>query len=960
LNLRLPPFLRRIASSKRLADAVLLAGLAISVILWQDSAERAREADDHAFDALVIDQATRVGEYMERYLDLAVSLAALFRASDNVSRAEFHEHFAALRTQDRYPALQSIQYAPFVTHGQRTALESRAEAEGLQRFAISPPEPRAEYMPVLFVEPESGQDALVGADLLADARRRRMLERVRDFGRPVVSAPQLLQTAGNNGAERGFVIRSALYVGGPQNTTAERRRAFAGQVSVAVRSGDVMKYALRDHVASRFHIRITDEGDDAYDVYTSPEPHSVVFDGATDWAHSYEPPSQVAETDRRVHVKSVGSRMWRFELTRRPADYFTAPQPLSLLVQGMVLSLVMWWALRVWAARYSRATALALTYSRQASESDTLRRTIVNSAPFAIIATNPQGVIQAINPAAEVLLGRSAESVVGLATPELFHDPAEVAQRARQLTQELGREIAPGFEVLAARARRGDPEEREWTYVRHDGQRVPVVLTVTALHNEHGDLTGFLGIAYDVTERKRAEESIRHLAQHDALTGLPNRTLLEERLNQALARARREMTSVALMFIDLDRFKNINDSLGHPVGDTILRNVAQRISHAVRGSDTVARMGGDEFVVLLPRLSQGTQQADCEAVARKVLAVLGEPMQAGSHELRVTASIGVATFPEAGHDAASLMRAADVAMYHAKSQGRNNHQVYSESMSQASAERLRLENDLHGAMDRGELVLHYQPQFDCATGKLVGAEALLRWQRSPEVMVAPGEFIPLAEETGLIVPIGEWVLRQACAQARRWRETTGHAIRVGVNLSPRQLDSTGLVEQISAVLLSTGLLPSQLELEITESAIVRDTLKTATVLASLRSLGVRIAIDDFGVGYSSLAYLRELPVDRFKIDRSFLTAVPASSGESRLAAALIAMAHRLKVGIVAEGVETAEQLAFLRQHGCDEAQGYHLGRPMPAEQFTALLRPVTDTTQGFSRAGITPQPRSAA
>ena len=230
-------------------------------------------------------------------------------------------------------------------------------------------------------------------------------------------------------------------------------------------------------------------------------------------------------------------------------------------------------------------------------------------------------------------------------------------------------------------------------------------------------------------------------------------------------RARREMTSVALMFIDLDRFKNINDSLGHPVGDTILRNVAQRISHAVRGSDTVARMGGDEFVVLLPRLSQGTQQADCEAVARKVLAVLGEPMQAGTHELRVTASIGVATFPEAGHDAASLMRAADVAMYHAKSQGRNNHQVYSESMSQASAERLRLENDLHGAIDRGELVLHYQPQFDCATGKLVGAEALLRWQRSPEVMVAPGEFIPLAEETGLIVPIGEWVLRQACAQA---------------------------------------------------------------------------------------------------------------------------------------------------------------------------------------------------
>src|SRR5574341_1390135 len=362
------------------------------------------------------------------------------------------------------------------------------------------------------------------------------------------------------------------------------------------------------------------------------------------------------------------------------------------------------------------------------------------------------------------------------------------------------------------------------------------------------------------------------------------------------------------MFIDLDRFKNINDSLGHPVGDNILRNVAQRLSHAVRASDTVARMGGDEFVVLLPRLGPETALEDCESVARKIRAVLGEPMHTGAQELRVTASIGVATYPEAGQDAASLMRAADVAMYYAKSQGRNNHQVYSQSMSQASAERLRLENDLHGAIDRGELVLYYQPQFDCRSGRLVGAEALLRWQRTPEHMVAPSEFIHLAEETGLIVPIGEWVLRQACVQARLWREMTAQPIRVGVNLSPRQLETPGLVEMISAVLMSTGVLPSQLELEITESAIVRDTLKTATVLARLRSLGVRIAIDDFGVGYSSLAYLRELPVDRFKIDRSFLTAVPASAGESRLAAALIAMAHRLKVGIVAEGVETAEQL----------------------------------------------------
>jgi diguanylate cyclase (GGDEF)-like protein len=454
-------------------------------------------------------------------------------------------------------------------------------------------------------------------------------------------------------------------------------------------------------------------------------------------------------------------------------------------------------------------------------------------------------------------------------------------------------------------------------------------------------------------QRRRLQDDLAHQATHDSLTHLANRALFEARLEAAVVP---DPLRTGLIFIDLDDFKTVNDTLGHATGDALLQAIAERIQGELRGADLVARLGGDEFAILVEHCPD---EATLRSLAERILAAIRVPVPLAGRHLVVHASAGMA-FGREGLAGLDLMRDADVAMYHAKSQGRNNHQVYSESMSQASAERLRLENDLHGAIDRGELVLHYQPQFDCATGKLVGAEALLRWQRSPEVMVAPGEFIPLAEETGLIVPIGEWVLRQACAQARRWRETTGHAIRVGVNLSPRQLDSTGLVEQISAVLLSTGLLPSQLELEITESAIVRDTLKTATVLASLRSLGVRIAIDDFGVGYSSLAYLRELPVDRFKIDRSFLTAVPASSGESRLAAALIAMAHRLKVGIVAEGVETAEQLAFLRQHGCDEAQGYHLGRPMPAEQFTALLRPVTDTTQGFSRAGVTPQPRSAA
>jgi diguanylate cyclase (GGDEF)-like protein/PAS domain S-box-containing protein len=572
---------------------------------------------------------------------------------------------------------------------------------------------------------------------------------------------------------------------------------------------------------------------------------------------------------------------------------------------------------------------------RQLRRTDALRRSIYDSAPFSILATDLRGVIQAMNPAAEMLLGYSPDELVGRQTPELFHDPQELTLRAAQLSAEFGELVQPNFEALVARARRGRPDEREWTYVRKDGRRVPVILVVNTMANDSGEPVGYMGIAYDVTERKRAEEHIRHMAHHDALTALPNRALLQERLGAALVRAKREGDCMALMFIDLDRFKNINDSLGHHVGDSILKIVAERLRSAVRASDTVARMGGDEFVVLLPKVAQ---VEDCELVARKVISALGEPMQVGTYELRVTPSIGLATFPQAGDDPVTLMRAADAAMYHAKAQGRNSVRMYDESMTRDSAERLRMENDLHQALERDELRVLYQPQFEVATGRLVGAEALLRWRRPVHGLVSPADFIPLAEDTGLIVDIGAWVLREACRQSCAWEERTGVALRVAVNLSPRQLEAEHLADDISQALQACGLPPQRLELEITESAIVRDTLSTADVLSRLRALGITIAIDDFGVGYSSMSYLRELPVDKFKIDRAFLSAVPSSASDTRLAAALIAMAHTLQVGLVAEGVETREQLDFLRAHGCHEAQGYYLGRPVEPQEFEALIR----------------------
>ena len=338
-------------------------------------------------------------------------------------------------------------------------------------------------------------------------------------------------------------------------------------------------------------------------------------------------------------------------------------------------------------------------------------------------------------------------------------------------------------------------------------------------------------------------------------------------------------------------------------------------------------------MILLPQLAEA---ADGARVAQKVLDLFTEPLRVGPHELRVTPSVGLVIYPQHGSDAITLMRHADLAMYRAKNNGRNRIQVYSDQMESPTADTLVLENDLYKALERNELRLHYQPQFDCASGQITGAEALLRWEHKGK-LVSPAEFIPLAEESGLIVEMGEWVLREACAKAQAWRARTGWPLRIAVNLSAVQLDQPGIAATVAQALVETGLPPTALELEITESVVVRESLRAADILTELRALGVSIAIDDFGVGYSSFAYLRELPVDRFKLDRSFLSSVPQSEGDSRLAAALIAMAHRLEVGIVAEGVETEEQNAFLRDHGCDEAQGYHLGRPMKEEAFAALL-----------------------
>jgi diguanylate cyclase (GGDEF)-like protein len=435
-------------------------------------------------------------------------------------------------------------------------------------------------------------------------------------------------------------------------------------------------------------------------------------------------------------------------------------------------------------------------------------------------------------------------------------------------------------------------------------------------------------------ERKKAEERLAYLAQYDPLTGLANRALFHDRLEQALARAARSGDAVALLFVDLDRFKAVNDTVGHAGGDQFLQEVAWRIAGRVRESDTVARLGGDEFAIILEDLQDAR---DAAKVARDLLTRLSQPVALDGYEIPVSASIGIAVRPPSDGD--RLLKDADAAMYRAKRMGGNHHRFYTEEMDVQAAARLSLERDLRRALEEDALLPYYQPMVDLTTGKVVGAEALMRWRHPQRGFVPPVEFIPVLEETGLILPAGERILRLACRQSRAWRDAGLPPVRVAVNVSGRQFGQGHLADTVAGALRDSGLAPNSLELEITESLLVEDGAASLRALYELREAveRVRIAIDDFGTGYSSFHRLKSLPVETLKIDQTFIAGIPGAREDMAISAALISLAHDLGITVTAEGVETAEQVAFLQEHGCDEAQGYYFGRPVPAEDFARLL-----------------------
>ncbi len=470
---------------------------------------------------------------------------------------------------------------------------------------------------------------------------------------------------------------------------------------------------------------------------------------------------------------------------------------------------------------------------------------------------------------------------------------------------------------------------------RRDGSYRVIESSASPLFDDAGQLVGFQGVDRDITERRAAEEHIEYLAHHDALTGLPNRVLLRDRFAHALAMAERTRTRVALLFLDLDKFKRVNDTLGHAAGDQLLQEVVSRLGHCTRETDTISRQGGDEFILLLNEIPD---PETVERIAGEILARIAEPTEIRGHVLSTSCSIGIAMYPEDGDDFGSLLQKADVAMYNAKDAGRNTWRFFNDQMNQQAREHLLLQNRLHQAMQLSELHLEYQPQLEIGSGRVAGVEALLRWQNSELGEVAPARFIPVAEDCGLIVPIGAWVLREACRQAQAWRMAGCPDLTMSVNLSALQFRRAGLAETVAEVLAESGLPPHLLELELTESILLQDAENNLDLVRRLKALGVRLSIDDFGTGYSSLSYLKRFAVDRLKIDRSFVRDIGSDPDDAAIVRAVIQLARSLRLGIIAEGVESAEQLAFLSEEGCQEVQGYLFSHPLAPQAFEAFLR----------------------
>jgi diguanylate cyclase (GGDEF)-like protein/PAS domain S-box-containing protein len=547
----------------------------------------------------------------------------------------------------------------------------------------------------------------------------------------------------------------------------------------------------------------------------------------------------------------------------------------------------------------------------------------LNSIGDAVVCTDAVGAVTFLNPVAEAMTGWLAGEAAGRPFAQIFRiinvsdHRRPVDPMALVIKTDKTLRLAEGCVLI-----------------RRDGVEAAIEDSTAPIHDREGRVTGAVMVFHDVTQARAMTQKMTHLAQFDFLTDLPNRLLLNDRLSQAISAARRQDQSLAVLFVDVDRFKHVNDSLGHLIGDRLLLSIAQRLVAGVRESDTISRQGGDEFVILLSSVAHA---ADAALSAQKILTIAQMPYRVDEHDLQITLSVGISIYPDDGADAETLVKNADIAMLSAKDNGRNNYQFFRPAMNERAQERQSIEGSLRHALERNEFVLHYQAKLDLLTETLSGAEALIRWHQPQSGYLLPKDFIPIAEQCGYIVPIGRWVLREACRQRRSWNESDLNRVPVAVNISAVELRSTNFVNHVRAILEETGLEPRYLEFELTETSFMQDPQSTIAVLRALKDIGIRLTLDDFGTGYSSLSYLKRFPIDALKIDKSFVKGLCTDSDDSKLVSAVINLGRSFHLRVIAEGIETREQFLALQAQNCAEGQGYYFEKPVAAGEFAKLL-----------------------
>ena len=934
------------------AALTLLVGLILTALLFAT----VRRAETHTAAVRFHEQAALRINVVSSGLADAVEqvsvLNALFKTVGPVSGEQFNAFTAPLLA--RYPEIEALSYHRLLAAGERQRFEAQMQQRhpgftitelvgGVKRSAA----PRESYHVVQYIAPHKGHEEALGLDLGRTAAQAEARQRSRKSGQAAATGLLTLVQRQSSDASSpanfhvGFLVLAPVYLhGAALDTGALRERAVVGETAGVFRVDHLIHTLLRRHnFLNTPGISIT--------IYaaSAAQPSQLAFHHGQGVRHT--PPDTVLPAwllyDQAQPISAsftVAGSPWHMAVAQAPSP-FMSPHSGSLyaLLGGILSSLLA--AAAVYSLVTRRAVIERITTERTSALRDDntrladdlalrvrtekalrLRDKVIEVSSNALIICSPAApdyAIDYVNPAFETITGYSAAEVLGKSLRTL-QGTNQDHQNIEEISAAL-RERREGHAVLRN--------------FRKDGTGYWNDLFISPVRDDSGNIVNFVVAQYDISAVMRFEAELEFQARHDALTGLANRNLLNERLEHAISTARHGGSGLWVAFVDLDRFKFINDTLGHEAGDTVLKQLAERLRLAVREADTVARMGGDEFVLVLP---EGTSRDADQAVIDNIMDAIAQPLTIQSHEFYLTCSIGIAAYPRDGGSAEALTKHADIAMYRAKEMGRNTYQFYTSAMSERTLERLEIEADLRHALERDQFALHYQPQLDLATGAIVGMEALLRWIHPVHGMIAPSRFISLAEEMGLIVPIGAWVVRTACLQTKAWQLAGLGPLRVAVNLSPRQFTQQGLAQSMAAVLHETGLEAHCLELELTETMVMTDVENAITILRQLKQLGMQIAIDDFGTGYSSLSYLRRFPLDILKIDQSFVRDITLEEDGAAVVRTIISLAHSLRLKVIAEGVETRSQFDYLSAHGCDQVQGYLISRPLAAPEFAAMLK----------------------